>query len=155
MTKHMKTLSLTIFLLLCATVNHAALRVSGQAEDGKEEKSEQLVSSVERTATPGEAAWGGRKWEKLKQRIERKQANWEKRKANRKASRGDGDGDEGGSLWTSLAFILGIVFLAVGIILGIAAFSNPLGGFFHLLAGLLVVTGIILILYTALHSSGA
>lgn len=149
----MKTLSLTIFLLLCATVTHAALRVSGQAEGGKEEKSEQLVSSVERTATPETAAWAGRKWEKLKQRIERKQAKWEKRKANRKASRGDGD--EGGSLWASLAFILGIIFLAVGIILGIAAFSNPLGGFFHLLAGLLVVTGIILILYTALHSSGA
>lgn len=153
MEKHMKTLSLTIFLLLCATVTHAALRVSGQAEGGKEEKSEQLVSSVERTATPETAAWAGRKWEKLKQRIERKQAKWEKRKANRKASRGDGD--EGGSLWASLAFILGIIFLAVGIILGIAAFSNPLGGFFHLLAGLLVVTGIILILYTALHSSGA
>lgn len=149
----MKTLSLTIFLLLCATVTHAALRVSGQAEGGKEEKSEQLVSSVERTATPETAAWAGRKWEKLKQRIERKQAKWEKRKANRKASRGDGD--EGGSLWASLAFILGIIFLAVGIILGIAAFSNPLGGFFHLLAGLLVITGIILILYTALHSSGA
>lgn len=94
-----------------------------------------------------------KKWEKLKQRIERKQAKWEKRKANRKASRGDGD--EGGSLWASLAFILGIIFLAVGIILGIAAFSNPLGGFFHLLAALLVITGIILILYTALHSSGA
>ncbi|MCB0549731.1 MAG: hypothetical protein KDD19_19320 [Phaeodactylibacter sp.] len=153
MEKHMKTLSLTIFLLLCATVTHAALRVSGQAEGGKEEKSEQLVSSVERTATPETAAWAGRKWEKLKQRIERKQAKWEKRKANRKASRGDGD--EGGSLWASLAFILGIIFLAVGIILGIAAFSNPLGGFFHLLAGLLVITGIILILYTALHSSGA
>ena len=150
MTKHIKTLLVATALLLCATVNHAALRVTAPVI---QENAEQVAVSAENAETPAATTWAGRKWNKLKQRIERKRAKWEKRRAKRNAARSDGD--EGGSLWASLTFILGILFLVGGIILGIAAFSNPLGGFFHLLAGLLVVAGIILILYTALHTSGA
>ncbi|MCB0580027.1 MAG: hypothetical protein KDD10_12060 [Phaeodactylibacter sp.] len=146
MAKHIKALLATTLLLLCTSVTHAAVRTTTPpAAEGS-------ALSAERAETPAARNWAGRKWDKLKKRIERKRAKWEKRQAKRKAVRGDGD--EGKSLWTSLPFILGIVLLGAGIILGIAALSNPLGGFFHLLAGLLVVAGIVLILYTALRDNG-
>ena len=152
MTKHIKTL-LTAFLFLSfLSLNHAAIRVKAPAAGEKAEHSVETPAH-EKAETAAAENWLSRKWDKLKKRIERRKARWEKRQARRKAARGEGEGGNG--LWHSLAFILGIIFLAGGIILGIAAFSNPLGGFFHLLAGVLVVAGIVMILYAALHTSGA
>ncbi|MCO6478410.1 MAG: hypothetical protein J5I94_17400 [Phaeodactylibacter sp.] len=150
MRQHIKTLLFTLLIMLCATANHAAVRITPPAS---EEGAEQVLVSPEDAESPAASSWAGRKWDKLKKRIERKRDKWEKRLARKKAKRGDGD--EGGSLWGAFAFILGIAFLIGGIILGIAAFGNPLGGFFHLLAGLLVVAGIVMILYTVLRDTGA
>jgi len=53
---------------------------------------------------------------------------------------------EDGKLWSKLSFLLGLLSLGGGIVLGILIFANPMGGFFYFLAGLLVTAGIVLIL---------
>ncbi len=150
MTQHIKALLFTTLIMFCATLSHAAVRIT---EPASEEGAEQVLVSPEDAESPAASSWAGRKWDNLKKRIERKRDKWEKRLARKKAKRGDGD--EGGNLWGTLAFVLGIAFLLGGVILGIAAFSNPLGGFFHLLAGLLIVAGIVMILFTVLRNTAA
>lgn len=77
-----------------------------------------------------------RRLNKFKDRI--------KKKLDKK--RGD---EEDGNIWSKLSFLLGLLSLAGGIILGILIFANPIGGFFFFLAGLLVAAGVALILLAA------
>lgn len=82
--------------------------------------------------------------ERRQKRMERRMARWSKR-LEKWQSR------ERSVARRTLTFVIGGVCLIGGLVLGIISFSNPLGGFFHFLAGLLIVTGIILILFAWLR----
>jgi hypothetical protein len=75
-----------------------------------------------------------KKIKRIQKRVEKLQ---EKREGEKK------------KFWTKLGFILGLIALIGGIVLGIAVIANPIGGFFYFLSGLLVTGGIVLILFAA------
>lgn len=79
------------------------------------------------------------KWDKKLERLQKK--------LDRKLQKRNDEDSK--PFWNKLSFLLGVLFIIGGILLGISIFFNPIGGFFYFLAGLLVTSGIVLIMFAA------
>ncbi len=138
---HLKTLLAFAALLLLAPQAGAAVRINASPA------AETIVTAKQEQKEAREARREAKK-KKFRERLERKRDKLA-RKLEKKGFK-IGQDESPKRFWSAVSLILGIVLLAGGIVLGIVSLSNPLGGFFHFLAGLLIVAGIVLILGTML-----
>ena len=119
-------LTFTFLLLLFAFIN----------ANGAARQQSQLNNSASTTEVNEKSH---QKWDKKLERLQKKLERKIKKRND----------EDSKPFWKKLSFLLGTLFIIGGILLGISIFSNPIGGFFYFLAGLLVTSGIVLILFAA------
>ena len=119
-------LSFTFLLLIFAFIN-----VNGAARQQNQLNNNTASTEINEKS---HQKWG-KKLERLQKKLDRKIQK-----------RNDEDSKP---FWKKLSFLFGALFIIGGILLGISIFSNPIGGFFYFLAGLLITSGIVLIMFAA------